>query len=79
MNSKDLETIFDTSIKKFNSYSTSAKLNGDAKTLDHRQLVALAYYESIVLYLTKSGALPKDFDSGIVFIEEDSGVNEDDY
>jgi hypothetical protein len=79
MKSKDLEFIFDTSIKNFNSYSSSSKFDGDPKVLDHRQLVALAYYESVVLYLVKSGALPKDFDSGISFIEEGSGVNEDDY
>jgi hypothetical protein len=79
MNAKDLLFIFDTSIKKFVAQPSIVKLNGDKDILVHQERVALAYYESVMLYLIKTKALPQDFDCGLDFIEENSDVNEDDY
>jgi hypothetical protein len=79
MNAKDLRDIFDTAIGKFNKQPSGVKLKGDTVGLVHREQVALAYYESVMLYLIKTKVLPADHDCGLDIIEENSDAPEDDY
>ncbi len=79
MDHKDLQKIMDVVRKNYLDLSAGCKINGMRRSLNEKELIAMAYYKSVVDHLCSLGLILDHESVRMDFIHADSCPMEDDY